>query len=385
MNKDTIVFIGLDTHKLNTEVAYCLDGRKYLPQHLGKIQSTKQAFTKLARQFQSKHPRATLHFVYEAGPCRYWVYRLLTSLGHCCYVVAPSLIPKKPGERIKTDKRDALKLARLLKNADVVPIYVPEPEDEALRDLSRARERAMNDLKNAKLQLKAMLLRNNIRCHHRENWSNKHMRWLSGLILPHPCQHIVLQEYLQTVVERMKRLQRLDNELVHQVKNWRYYPVVNAIQAMRGIQLVVALGVIAELGDLTRFDHPRKLMSYLGLVPSEHSSGEHRRLGSITKCGNTRARRLLVEGAHAYRYTAKVSEHLQLRQEGLPKKIVDIAWQAQLRLCKRYQKLMHRGKHRNIVVTAIAREMIAYIWAISREVSLPAIDPKLRLSRVPKK
>jgi len=159
--------------------------------------------------------------------------------------------------------------------------------------------------------------------------------------------------------------------------------VVKAIQAMRGVRLLVATGVVAELGDLTRFDHPRKLMSYLGLVPSEHSSGGSRKLGSITKCGNSRARRLLVEGAHTYRFAANISKELQLRQEDLGKTIVDIAWKAQLRLCRRYQTMLRRGKHYNVIVTAIAREMIAYIWAISREIVLTPVEPKLRLSRVP--
>ncbi|ACJ30878.1 ISSwp3, transposase OrfB [Shewanella piezotolerans WP3] len=262
---------------------------------------------------------------------------MLTSLGHCCYVIAPSLIPKKPGEKIKTDKRDALKLAKLLKSEDLSAIYVPEPEDEAIRDLSRARETAMKDLKDAKYQLKALQLRNNINYRGTANWSLKHLRWLTELILPHPSQQIVLQEYLQTISERIARLKRLDNELEHHVKKWRYYPVIKAIQALRGVRLLVAAGVIAELGDLTRFDHPRKLMSYVGLVPSEHSSGGKRHLGAITKCGNGRARRLLVEGAHSYRYPAKISSEMQIRQEGLPKEIIDIAWQAQLRLCRRYQ------------------------------------------------
>ena len=383
MNKHTLLFIGLDTHKVFTEVAYIEDQRGAKPVHHGPITSTKAAIKKLIRQFESKYPKATLHFVYEAGPCGYWIYRLITSLGHCCYVVAPSLIPKKPGDKIKTDKRDALKLAKLLKSEDLTPIYVPEPEDESIRDLSRARETAMKDLNDARFQLKAMLLRNNINYKGTANWSKKHLRWLSELVLPHPAQQIVLQEYLQTVNERITRLERLVNELQHQVQNWRYYPVVKALQAMRGVRLIVAAGIIAELGDLTRFDHPRKLMSYLGLVPSEHSSGGKRHLGAITKSGNARARRLLIEGAHCYRYTANISEELQKRQEGLPKDIVDIAWKAQLRLCRRYQRLMQRGKHYNLVVAAIAREMIAYIWAIAREVVLTPVDPKLRLSRVP--
>jgi len=383
MQKDNILFIGLDTHKEQTQVAYTLDHRTSEINNLGRIQSTKAGFVKLARQLQSKFPHATLHFVYEAGPCGYWIYRLLTSLGHCCFLIAPSLIPKKPGERVKTDKRDAQKLARLLKNNDLDPIYVPEPEDEAVRDLSRAREAAMRDLNDAKHQLKSMLLRNNIRYSGTANWSLKHLRWLTEMVLPHPCQQIVLQEMIQSIDERTKRLKRLDNELTHQVKKWRYYPVVKAIQAMRGVRLLIATGLVAELGDLSRFDTPRKLMSYVGLTPSEHSSGDKRKLGSITKCGNGRVRRLLIEGAHSYRYSARVSKEMQVRQEGLPKNIIDMAWQAQLRLCRRYQRLMKRGKNYNVVVTAIAREMIAFIWSISREVVLPKIDTKTRLSRVP--
>tara|TARA_R110000737_G_scaffold31037_1_gene49539 strand:- start:235 stop:1389 length:1155 start_codon:yes stop_codon:yes gene_type:complete len=383
MYKDNIIFIGLDTHKVSTEVAYIEDQRGAKPVHHGKIKTNKSAIMKLARQFQSKSPQATLHFVYEAGPCGYWIYRLLTSLDHCCYVVAPSLIPKKPGDKVKTDKRDAMKLAKLLKSEDLTPIYVPEPEDEAIRDLSRARETAMKDLKDAKFQLKGLFLRNNITCKVNDNWSNQHLRWLTELVLPHPSQQIVLQEMIQTITERIKRVERLVNELAHQVKLWRYYPVVQALQAMRGIRFLVAVGTIAELGDLRRFDHPRKLMAYLGLVPKENSSGDNRKQGGITKCGNGRARRLLIEGAQTYKHNANVSTELQKRQETLPKVVIDIAWKAQLRLCRRYKRLMQRGKHRNVVVAAIAREMLAYIWAISREVILVPVDPSTRISRVP--
>ena len=383
MSKDSIIFIGLDTHKSFIQVAVLQGQRGAQPQHLGRIKSNKSALVKLALQLQSKYPKATLHFVYEAGPCGYWTYRLLTSIGHCCYVVAPSLIPKKPGDRVKTDKRDAAKLAKLFKAEELTPIYVPEAEDEAIRDLSRARETAMKDLKDAKFQLKGFLLRNNVQATVNDNWSKKHLRWLTDLILPHYSQQIVLQEMIITISERMQRLQRLDNELLHQVKNWRYYPVVKAIQAMRGVRLLVALGTIAELGDLRRFDHPRKLMAYLGLVPTESSSGGKTRRGSLTKCGNSRARRLLVEGAHTYKHKANISVELQLRQEGLPKEIVDIAWQAQQRLCRRYQRLLQKGKHRNVVVVAIAREMIAYIWAIAREVIVSDVDPKTRIARLP--
>jgi transposase len=383
MNNDSIIFIGLDTHKSFIQVAVLQGHRGAKPQHLGRIKSNKSALIKLAQQLQSKYPKATLHFVYEAGPCGYWTYRLLTSLGHCCYVVAPSLIPKKSGDRVKTDKRDAAKLAKLFKAEELTPIYVPESEDEAIRDLSRARETAMKDLKDAKFQLKGFLLRNNIQATVKDNWSKKHLRWLTDLILPHHSQQIVLQEMIITISERMQRLQRLDNELLHQVKNWRYYPVVKAIQAMRGVRLLVALGTIAELGDLRRFDHPRKLMAYLGLVPTENSSGGKTKRGSLTKCGNSRARRLLVEGAHTYKHKANISVELLRRQEGLPKEIVDIAWHAQQRLCRRYQRLLQKGKHRSVVVVAIAREMIAYIWAIAREVVVSQVDPKTRIARLP--
>ena len=383
MNNHSIIFIGLDTHKIFTQLAVLKDERGAKPESLGKINTNKSAFIKLARQLQSKYPKATLHFIYEAGPCGYWIYRLLTSLGHCCYIIAPSLIPKKPGDKVKTDKRDAAKLAKLFKAEELTTIYVPEAEDEAIRDLSRARETAMNDLKDAKFQLKGLFLTNIIKCAVKDNWSNQHLRWLTELVLPHTSQQIVLQEMIQTITERTKRVARLVNELEHQVKQWRYYPVVKAIQAMRGVRMLVAVGTIAELGDLRRFDHPRKLMAYLGLVPSEHSSGDKRKLGKITKCGNGRARLLLIEGAQTYKHKANISTELQKRQEGLSKEIVDIAWQAQLRLCRRYQQLMQLGKHRNVVVTAIAREMIAYIWAISREVVITPIDPKTRIARLP--
>ncbi|MEZ8336821.1 IS110 family transposase [Vibrio cyclitrophicus] len=383
MNNDSIIFIGLDTHKSFIQVAVLQEQRGATPEHLGRIKSNKSALIKLTQQLQSKYPKATLHFVYEAGPCGYWTYRLLTRLGHCCCVIAPSLIPKKSGDRVKTDKRDAAKLAKLFKAEELTPIYVPESEDEAIRDLSRARETAMKDLKDAKLQLKGFLLRNNVQATVNDNWSKKHLRWLTDLILPHHSQQIVLQEMIITISERMQRLQRLDNELLHQVKNWRYYPVVKAIQAMRGVRLLVALGTIAELGDLRRFDHPRKLMAYVGLVPTESSSGGKTKRGSLTKCGNSRARRLLIEGAHTYKHKANISVELQLRQEGLPKEIVDIAWHAQQRLCRRYQRLLQKGKHRNVVVAAIAREMIAYIWAIAREVVVSAVEPKTRIARLP--
>jgi transposase len=290
-----------------------------------------------------------LVFAYEAGPCGYWLYRYLTRKGQTCFVVAPSLIPQKAGDRVKTDRRDALHLARQMRSGDLTPVYVPSVDDEAIRDLSRAREDAIGDLKAAKFRLKSFLLRHDIRYSGKANWNEAHLRYLSRVVCPTPAQQIVYQEYLRAVAEHMERLNRIEAELADQAKPWRLSPVVEALQALRGVQWTVAVTTVAEVGDLTRFDTPRQLMAYLGLVPSEHSSGEKRRLGGITKTGNAHARRVLVEGAWAYRYPAKVSPHIQKRQEGLPKSVQDIAWKAQVRLCKRFRQLTARGKHPNVV------------------------------------
>jgi transposase len=282
--------------------------------------------------------------------------------------VAPSLVPKTAGDRVNTDRRDAIQLARLLRSGDLTPVYVPTVEDEAIRDLTRAREDAIRDLKAAKSRVKAFLLRQDIRYEGRATWGPAHLRWLAEVVCATPAQLLVFQEYVRAVSEHQERLHRLEAELREQAQAWRLYPVVQAIQAVRGVQFTVAVILIAELGDLTRFDTPRQLMSYLGLTPSEYCSGERWRQGTITKAGNTFARRALIEGAWAYRYPAKVSRHLQLRLETLPQAIQCIGWKAQVRLCKRYRHLTARGKHANQVVVAIAREMAAFIWAIMREV-----------------
>jgi transposase len=281
--------------------------------------------------------------------------------------VAPSQIPKKAGDRVKTDRRDAVQLARLLRSGDLTPVYVPAVEDEAIRDVVRAREDALKDLKAAKVRLKAFLLRQDIRYEGRATWGPAQLRWLANVVCPTPAQQLVFQDYVRAVSEQTERLQRVEAELPALGQSWRWAPVVEAIQALRGVQFIAAVTLIAELGDLSRFENPRQLRSYLGLVPSEHTSGERRRQGSITKTGNSHARRVLVEGAWAYRYPAKVSRHLQLRLEKVPKAIQDISWKAQVRLCKRYRRLVARGKQVNQVVVAIAREMAAFVWAVARE------------------
>jgi len=362
------LYVGLDVHKDSIAVAYAPEDRGAEVASLGSIGTRQCDIDALIRKLQSKG--ATLVFVYEAGPCGYWLYRYLTRKGLSCHVVAPSLIPRKPGDRVKTDQRDAVMLARLMRSGDLTSIYVPGIEDEAIRDLSRGREDAMRDLKATKYRLKAFLLRQDIRYEGRANWNAAHLRWLAEVVCPTRAQQIVFQEYVRGVTEQHERLQRLEGELHAEVKGWRLYPVVEAIQALRGVELTGAVILMAELGDITRFDTPRQLMSYLGLTPSEYSSGERRRQGGITKAGNTHARRALVEGAWAYRYPAKVSRHLQLRLETLPAEVQAIGWKAQVRLCKRYRQLSARGKHVNQVVVAIAREMAAFAWAIARTVPL---------------
>ena len=368
MKQSSTLYVGMDVHKESIAVAYVAQEHGAEVISLGTVGTRQCDIDKLIRHLQSKSPQ--LVFVYEAGPCGYWLYRYLMKKGYVCWVVAPSLIPKKAGDRVKTDRRDAMQLARLMRSGDLTPVYVPAVDDEAIRDLSRAREDTLRDLKAAKLRRKAFLLRHDIRSTGRANWSPAHLRWLSEVIGPTPAQQIVFQEYVQTVTEQTARLQRLEQELHEQVKTWRLAPVVEALQALRGVQCTVAVTTVAELGDLTRFDNPRQLMNYLGLTPSEYSSGGRRQQGSITKTGNTHARHALVEGAWAYRYPAKVSRHLQLRLEKLPPAIQAISWKAQVRLCKRYRHLMAKGKNANQVVVAIARELSAFMWAIAKQITV---------------
>jgi transposase len=267
-------------------------------------------------------------------------------------------------------RRDAVQRARLMRSGDLTRVYVPTVEDEAIRDLTRAREDTLRDLKSAKFRLKAFLLRQDIRYVGRANWNPAHLRWLSEVVCPTPAQHIVFQEYVRAVHEHTARLQRLEQELQEQVKSWRLHPVVDALQALRGVQLTAAVTMVAAMGDLTRFDTPRELMKFLGLISAEYSAGDQRRQGSSTNAGNTHARRVLVEGAWAYRYPANVSRHLRLRLETPPKMIQDISWKAQARRCKRDRQLVARGKHTHVVTVASARALTGFMWAIAKQVPI---------------
>lgn len=372
--RKSITHVGLDVHK-DTIVVSLADGglRGGLGEvrEFGKIANTTRAVEKLVRKLAAKGNE--LQFCYEAGPCGYGIQRQLSGMGHQCDVVAPSLIPCKPGERIKTDRRDAMKLARLHRAGELTPVWVPDEKHEAMRDLVRARLAATQALRRARQQLSSFLLRNG-HAYQRSPWTKLHRRWMAGLKFEQPMHYLVLQDAIAAMEAAQERRQRLEDQIVAALPAWSLAPVVEALQALRGVAVVAAATLAAELGDVTRFDNPRQLMAYIGLVPSEHSSGGTRRQGGITKAGNSSARRMLIEAAWSYRFTARISRHQLLQQETLPKSIRDIAWKAQERLCRRYRTLSRSGKLSIVVCTAIARELTGFVWAIAREVAHIAND-----------
>jgi transposase len=308
-----------------------------------------------------------LHFCYEAGPCGYGVQRRLARLGHRCDVVAPALIPRKVGDRVKTDRRDAMMLAQTLRAGQLTAVWVPDEAHEAMRDLVRLRAQAMRDLRKARQHLLSFLLRHGLTSPY-GHWTKMHRRWLGELTFAHPAQHLAHEEMLQRIERAQALCERLKGAILELVPQWTLAPVVQAIQALRGVSLIVASVIVAEVGCFGRFESPRALMAYLGLNPSEHSSGATIRRGAITKTGNTLARTCLVEAAWTYRHPARVTQIIRDRLKHLPEPIRNIAWKAQVRLSARYRKLAAAGKPAPKVVVAIARELVGFIWAIARMV-----------------
>jgi transposase len=363
------MFVGMDVHKESIDISVAEDGRQGDVRRYGVIAGDLDALAKVVRALRA--PDRVLHFVYEAGPCGFGIHRYLTTQGEDCVVVNPSSMPKRSGDRIKTDRRDGEALARLHRAGELTAIYIPTADDEALRDLVRAREDAVGLCTQAKHRLKAFLLRQGRRYPGRAGWTRPYRRWLADLSFPRAPQHIALQEYRDTIDETERRVERLTDQLRQLTPAWRRAPVVEALQALRGVSFVTAVGIVAEVGDIRRFHHPRELMAYLGLVPSEHSSGPSVRRGGITKAGNPHARRLLAEAAWAYQGIPRIGRQMLYRQEVLPKSVCAIAWKAQLRLTSRFRRLVARGKAKPKVATAIARELTGFIWAIAREVPAP--------------
>lgn len=359
-------FIGLDVHKETIAVAVALPGRDE-PQYRGEIKHEPKALKRWLAQLNAEFGGAVLLFCYEAGPCGYGLYRLLSEAGHDCQVVAPSLIPKKPGERIKTDRRDALKLVRLLRAGELTAVWVPDTEQEAMRDLTRARDDMKSQERKARQQLNAFVLRHG---HHwprgKTRWTKTHFNWLESIRFEQPWLQIVLQEYIDAVKAATQRVADLTDQLRRALPGWSLAPVVDALVALRGIDKLAATVLLAELGDISRFDSPKQLMAYLGLVPSEHSTGARRRQGAITLTGNGHARRMLVECAWSYRFPARQTMHLKRKAKDAPETAKAIAWRAQKRLCGRYRQLSQAGKNIKLVCVAIARELVGFIWDIVR-------------------
>lgn len=359
-------YVGLDVHKETIAVAIAMPGREE-PVFRGEIRNQRSSLRRLVRNLSSHGE--VLSFCYEAGPCGYGVYRELVATGHDCMVVAPSLVPRKAGDRVKTDRRDALNLARLHRAGELRAVWVPDTDQEAMRDLTRAREDMKTLELKARQRLGAFLLRHDRIYAGRSRWTKAHMRWLEEQSFEHPVQQVVFQEYVDAVMDAERRVAGLDGQIHQAVATWSLRPVVEALISLRGVNVLTAVTVLAELGDLTRFDTPRQLMSHLGLVPSEQSSGLRRRQGGITKTGNGHVRRVLVEAAWSYRFPARKTAHLQRKAASAPPRVQTLAWAAQKRLCARYRRLSNAGKAHCQVTTAVARELAGFIWAIACEMA----------------
>ena len=370
-----VLFIGLDVHNDSIAVSLAPSAATEVRRY-GIIGGEHDDVLKLIKKLQAAHPGTVLKVCYEAGPRGFALCRCLRSHGVECILVCPSKVPRKPGERVKTDRRDADDLARLYRAGELTGIYVPAPEDEAMRDLLRARFQAGRQQHRARQQLKMYLLRHNLRYGGQTSWTPAHLRYLAKVKMPFPVQQIVFQEMLDVISEAAARLERYDAEIERAVPGWRWAPAVRALMSLRGMALLHAATLVAELGDFNRFEHPGQLMGYLGLVPSEHTTGKDRQQGGITKMGNAPARRALVEAAWQYRVPARLSPHLKKRQEGLPKAVTEMAWEAQRRLHHRYIHLTRVGRKKSqVAVTAVARELTGFVWAIARQIKPRAANP----------
>ena len=359
------VYVGLDVAKARHAVAVAKGRRQGEVRYFGEIDADPASVRRMVARLEKRH--RTLHFCYEAGPTGYGLYRQIVAMGHRCTVVAPLLIPKRPGDRVKTNRRDAMQLAKLLHADELTAVWVPDEPHEAVRELIRSREAAVDDLRRKRQAISSMMLRHGRIYAGKKTWGPRHQQWLQAQKFDHPAQRLVLQEMILAAQHALERLKRIDAAMVEFLPGWSLAPAVNALQALRGVQLVTAATIMAEVGDLRHFDTPRQLMGYLGLVPGERSTGDSvRRLG-ITKAGNARVRRVLVESAWSYRHVPRTSKLKHYVHKRVPPAVRDIALKAQARLCARYRALSGRGKKLTVAVTAVARELAGFVWAIGKE------------------
>jgi transposase len=357
-------WVGLDVH--GETIAAAVAEKDGGVRSLGILPNRAEALRKLVKRVG---PGAA--YCYEAGPTGYTTYWQLEKLSERCIVVAPTLVPRRPGDRIKTDRRDAEKLARSFRAGDLTAVWVPDAAHEALRDLVRCREAAKQDQLRAKHRLSKLLLRRGIRPPEKMRaWGKQHTEWLSKLRFEEPALDAVRVDLWEQVQQQAARVMQLDAAIDQAVKSAppSMQEVISALQALRGVAQVAAATVVAELGSISRFDSPRQLMAYAGIVPSEHSSGQRIVRMGITKSGNARLRRIICESAWSYRFNPAIYTALRKRQQGLAPEVQAIAWKAQHRLSKRYRALTARGKSPALAVTAVGRELLGFIWAIGTHV-----------------
>lgn len=366
MGQLTEVFIGIDVAKARNAIAVADSERCGEVRFVGEVDASLDAMRRILQRIAAKYD--VVHCCYEAGPTGYGLYRLITELGHSCMVVAPSLIPKRAGDRVKTDRRDAVMLARLLRAGELTAVWVPDAGHEAMRDLVRARAASVEAQRVHRQQVGAFMLKHGRIFPRKTTWGARHFRWLQEQRFDHPAHQIALQELVDAVRVAKERIKRIESAIEEFMESWSLAPVVRALQTLRGVELIVAVTFVTEIGDIRRFDNPRQLMGFLGLVPSERSSGDAVRRGGITKAGNGRVRHMLVESAWTYRHPPRVGKAKLYRLEQTTPEVREIAWKAQSRLTARYRALTTKGKKTTVVCTAIARELAGFMWAVAREV-----------------
>lgn len=360
-----VTFVGLDVHAETIAVAIADPSGEV--RSYGNIPAHTAALDKLNKLLSAKG--VELRYVYEAGPTGFALCRHLRSKGIVCEVVSPSLVPKCSSDRVKTDRRDAILLARLFRAGELTYVNIPDEDDEAIRDLVRTRLAAVEDLRRCRQRIKGFLLRYGRRYSGKSSWTAEHLNYLSKQTFKLPAQQIAFEELVKAVEDPAARIERLTTALEEQAKSWSRFQTVQALMCLRGMAFINAVTWVAEIGDFSRFDHPDKLAAFIGITPSEDSSGQRRKQGSITKTGNEACRRAVVEAAWQYRLPAMVSPTIRARQHGQPKAVVDTAWKAQVRLCARYRHLVASRKKPVVAVTAVARELVGFIWAITHIVA----------------